>query len=467
MAHVAPATKDAWSYSGDFHVEASGNNRHRRATVPEIKSVFDGTDGAKDRPGHWYEAQLIHYGLPPSKTKGTAKMRLLDALNKGNLAVPSDIRKVESELKKEWAKRDREAKQALKKLSAAVTPVKGSNKRKAGDAQVAVGSGTNVNINLSLSIGPQGNIQVGSAEPVAKKARTTKAAPKEKTAKAASSAKKSTAAPKEKTAKAAPSAKKSTAASKSTPTPTASTPITSATKQTVRRGTSSARATKSVPSRSTAPPPMDQPAPSGRVRQTARRSRPFNPVGYGRSPVATAPPPRFDSTPSHWALPYDEPPPPYPGSPAHVDNDDSTLPPLGLLNGRYRIHLISPPDDADLHRDWHMILTLEGDSLWGSFDIGRHIGIIYMRDRPFHSSHDYLGVKWRGEDKETGLHPKERPNPTALQFLGGGRIAGSIAGGFGSYKTLIKFEGQRVEWQSTRSEISAAEMKREWERWRA
>lgn len=50
--------------------------------------MYDGSDGSKDRPGHWYEAQLIHYGLPPSKTKSTAKMRLLDALNKGNVAVP-------------------------------------------------------------------------------------------------------------------------------------------------------------------------------------------------------------------------------------------------------------------------------------------------------------------------------------------------------------------------------------------
>ena len=75
MSLMPPSVRDGWSYSGDFHVEASGNNRHRRATIPELKAVFDGTDGQKDRPAHWYEAQLIHYGLPPSKTKGTAKMR--------------------------------------------------------------------------------------------------------------------------------------------------------------------------------------------------------------------------------------------------------------------------------------------------------------------------------------------------------------------------------------------------------
>jgi len=31
--------------------------------------------------GHWYEAQLRHYGLPPTKDKNAAKVRLLGALN--------------------------------------------------------------------------------------------------------------------------------------------------------------------------------------------------------------------------------------------------------------------------------------------------------------------------------------------------------------------------------------------------
>lgn len=76
MSLAPPAVRDGWSYSGEFHVEASGHNHHRRATIPELKAVFDGSAGPKDRPAHWYEAQLIHYGLPPSKVKGTAKMRV-------------------------------------------------------------------------------------------------------------------------------------------------------------------------------------------------------------------------------------------------------------------------------------------------------------------------------------------------------------------------------------------------------
>jgi hypothetical protein len=167
MSLVPAVTREGWSYSGELHVEASGHNRHRRATIPELKALFDGSDGSKDSPAHWYEAQLLHYGLQPSKTKGTAKMRLFDAVNKGNLSVPAHIVKVEAELKKEWAKREREAKQALKKLAApaAAKTARGSSKRKADER-------TNININLSVSVGPQGNIQIATTEPAAKKAKT-------------------------------------------------------------------------------------------------------------------------------------------------------------------------------------------------------------------------------------------------------------------------------------------------------
>ena len=70
-----PATRDGESYSGELQAEASGNNRHHRAAVPEIREVYDGSAGANGRPRHLYEAQLMHYGLPPFSTKGTAKMR--------------------------------------------------------------------------------------------------------------------------------------------------------------------------------------------------------------------------------------------------------------------------------------------------------------------------------------------------------------------------------------------------------
>ena len=351
MSLAPPATRDGWSYSGEFHVQASGHNHHRRATIPELRAVFDGSAGPKDRPAHWYEAQLIHYGLPPSKVKGTAKMRLLDAVNKGNLAVPSHILKTEAELKKEWTKREREAKQALKKTSATTTatPAKRPNKRKADDGQAGVISGTTVNLNLSLSIGPQGNVEVRPPGPASKRAKTTSTAKKSKPAK---------------------------------PTPR--------------------------------PPPQTAP----RTKQTARRSRPFNRAGQGRSAASIPQPSRVDATPPQWDSP-DDPPPPYPGSPRHQvdsysedgydnhtkdsydsysgggyhnedDHHGGVLPPLGLLNGRYRLRCTAPHHLADRGEDSALILTLDGEALWGSFEIGPLSGILRLDERPWASSEQPL-----------------------------------------------------------------------------
>jgi hypothetical protein len=55
---------------------------------------------SKDKPTHFYVAQLKHYGLKHLKTKGPAKAALLDALNqKPRLAVPPNIAQIEKSLK--------------------------------------------------------------------------------------------------------------------------------------------------------------------------------------------------------------------------------------------------------------------------------------------------------------------------------------------------------------------------------
>ncbi|KAI6080125.1 hypothetical protein F4821DRAFT_266199 [Hypoxylon rubiginosum] len=83
----------------------------------------------------WFEAQLIHYGLPPSKTKAVARMRLYDAVNGNYLSVPSHIKKLELDLKKEWPKNERETKKALKEIA---PPAVKSAKRKAESSNVDV-----------------------------------------------------------------------------------------------------------------------------------------------------------------------------------------------------------------------------------------------------------------------------------------------------------------------------------------
>ena len=93
MAFVPPISRDGFFYNGDLYVEVGDFNRHKRASLSEIKAILRPDLKAaknalpadkKDPVGHWYEAQLMHYGLPASKTKAVSKSRLLDALNEGS-----------------------------------------------------------------------------------------------------------------------------------------------------------------------------------------------------------------------------------------------------------------------------------------------------------------------------------------------------------------------------------------------
>ncbi|MCJ1405395.1 hypothetical protein MMC11_008623, partial [Xylographa trunciseda] len=119
MAFAPPVSHDHFHYNGALYVTTSSHNRHPRASVAEITALLRPalkgsktrapTPPPKDPVGHWYEAQLVHYGLPVSKSKAVAKTRLLDALNKGVLAVPGEIHRVEEGLRREWEGRERKA----------------------------------------------------------------------------------------------------------------------------------------------------------------------------------------------------------------------------------------------------------------------------------------------------------------------------------------------------------------------
>ena len=156
-----------------FYAEASNGNRHRRATFPELFALFHPSGSAtsatdKEPVGHWYEAQLVHYGLVPSKSKAVAKTRLLDAVNKGSLNVPVRVQKIEDELKKEWLKRDRASKKGTQnpKTSAPKVAAKGKSdeidgrkpapkgKRKRQEKEGVIADGCN--INLSINFGTSG-----------------------------------------------------------------------------------------------------------------------------------------------------------------------------------------------------------------------------------------------------------------------------------------------------------------------
>ncbi|KAI1093409.1 hypothetical protein F5B19DRAFT_133728 [Rostrohypoxylon terebratum] len=425
---LAPAvSKDGFSYAGDMFVESSGHNRHRRATVAELKDHFkSGSD--KDHPAHWFEAQCIHYGLQPSKTKAVARMRLFDAVNTGKLSVPSNIKKLETELKKEWTKSEREAKKAVKDASSSASATKSTKRKAAADSvdfTVSVGD-----INISVSA----NSAAKKSKTTATKAASTATASKTTKQKTASSSSTTKAKPKP-----TASPKKSSSAAPSSSAPTPSTP-------TARGRTSRGRGGHSHqgPGRSGAVALAPSPSPPRRI-QTARRSRGWHPglshtygsrTGYNNGP---------DNDDKNDVSVKAE----------DGDDGDDELKPIGLLNGRYDINITDGMaiDDWDLS----LVLTLNGSQLWGSFDLGCVRGVLKLPQRPYQPSYDPLDFIWRGREDGVGKISYGNNHRGRMKFLGDGRIEGEID------EYGIVFTGRRTSGQNTRSEIDVATMKDEWD----
>ncbi|KAL5605747.1 hypothetical protein FOVSG1_005894 [Fusarium oxysporum f. sp. vasinfectum] len=444
-----PVSEDGFAFAeGVFFAQSSGQNRHRRATATELKEHFtSGND--KDHPAHWFEAQLIHYGLPPSKTKSVARMRLFDAVNAGNLKVPANVSKLETKLKKEWTKNDREAKKgAASKHAAQVTPVKAETKKTS-----APGSKRKANDDKS-------NATAKKPKTVAPKAVTPKAkAPAKTPAKAPAKSTAKTAAKDPETGPAPTLARKpqaarcvrggasqaagrgaSTAATEHTKQPR--------TKQTARRGNSSRWSTGGQ-SRQTARDPSPE-APRFATPQTARRSGAF--AARGRIPAPSG----YD----------DDAPPPYSEFPdqdyssdennGSDDVDEASLAPLGLLNGDYEVESLDVSEQWDFDPDeFQLTLTISGNRLWGRFNLGVYEGVLLFEARPMRSSHDRVWFKWRGREDQGPVIYGDN-NEGWMEFLGDGRIEGWLG------HQSLSFQARRLPGQGTRSSIDARTLQDEW-----
>ncbi|CAM1503575.1 Fc.00g011660.m01.CDS01 [Cosmosporella sp. VM-42] len=421
-----PVCEDGFAFANsEFFAEASGHHRHRRATPAELKTHFtSGSD--KDRPAHWFEAQLIHYGLQPSKTKSVARMRLFDAVNAGKLTVPSHVTKLEGKLKKEWVKKDREAKKALKEVSVPATK-KTPAKKTAGVKREAGDNGS-------------------SSQGASKKPKTATPKDKAKTATPRDKAKTTT-------PKAKPASKAAAATAPARP---------KLASRAARRGGIS-----QGPSRST-PAALPPPAPAPRTKQTARRSGAF--MARGRIPAPPAPPSQDTYHDNSGGFDYDDSPPAYTefDEGSHSDDydeetygdsygEDTALAPLGLLNGRYDVSCPFVTQEWPHYgEDFGIVLTLAGSSLWGSFDLGVIEGVLLLDERPWESSHDLVGFRWRGREGEGQIMYGSR-NQGWIKFLGDGRIEGKF-----DYHS-IAFKGRRCPGQGTRSEIDARTLQDEWD----
>lgn len=384
--------------------------RARTSTVArhaELNEHFSsGRD--KDHPAHWFEAQLIHYGLKPSKTKPVARMRLYDAIKAGKLTVPTHLTSLEDKLRKEWTKNDREAKKDSKAATTSET-----KKRMTAKTTKATGAKR-------------------KADDDSNKSSTSNSTPhRAKKAKTASSS----SIPPSK----APSNAKTSASSRAKPTASITTPdrggssrgygrgasitATSVRSRAVRRGGVSQATRREVSAIFPSSGSRFQP------RQTARRSRPFF-ARRGRIPA-----PRltdqchddYDDLYEHYISQSSDDHDNGDASPSYSDSehDEDTygeyiaLTPLMYINGRYTISCPYAADNWPQYgSNYSLVFTISGSSLWASFDFGIVEGVMYFLDSPTQSSCQPVPFKWRGRETEGSIVHGDH-NEGWIKFLGG------------------------------------------------
>ncbi|THZ84017.1 hypothetical protein D6C84_04470 [Aureobasidium pullulans] len=120
-------------------------------------------------------SQLLHYGLPPSKDKNTAKVRLLQAINAGTLAVPDHVNKLEKEMKKEFVAAAKKAKAAEETTIASIKGKKRTHEEATTNTKVTLIVG-----GITISVDQQTAASITSAATAvpsaAKKYKATKTA---------------------------------------------------------------------------------------------------------------------------------------------------------------------------------------------------------------------------------------------------------------------------------------------------
>ena len=454
MTFAPPVSRGNFHYNGNLYVDVGNYNRHERATVEEVtaflrpdlkKSKKVSVDLSKDQVGHWYEAQLIHYGLPPSKDKARAKMRLLEALNQSKLIVPSNIVNMEAEMKKEYAAAERKAKAQYKASVVPAlkneSPVAGK-KRKQSEPS---GNINNINVNISLGNsfpGFPGAVNATSSPSPAKKAKTAPSKPTGKKPEGAASSK-----PSKKTTKS------------EIEQPASQTP--NRPKQTAR----CPRLTEAwLKDPSIGPGPINPatglriPHPSTLSKGAAEKKTPAKKEPNVKKPSSVTPKPKVEGAtrvkkeagapkepkPKQEAKVKKESPAKPSSKIKHEPNTDLSRipnsPPLGLINGIYDLSCLTVEGEWGC-TDITIILALDGTTIWGAYDLGMFSGILFLPNRPWQASDEPLPFTWRGTENGEGEMSFGDGCEGEISFLGNGRIEGWI----GVYGRCA-FEGvRRVE----------------------
>lgn len=399
---------------------------------------------------------MLHYGIPASKTKAVAKMRLFDAIQSGNLAVPGDIAKIEADLMKQWKKKDRLA--------------------RAG--KLVEGDGSAGGANAAGQIANKRKREDTVTDSGKKKRSKEEKQAKTKTARSSTGG--GTAGDKK--------SDRSKEVKTSSSTPQARNPASLPGEATIR-GTESGRLIEAVSTPTEGRPP--------RTKRTVRRSRPFlfgarqsdrpeTPTEPQVAGPTEGPPRRTKQTARcprggafaggrRWTSVYTEEHPqhglpPLNGlDPTSIQSEEadlwqpsestSPLGRLGLINGEYEIrapYLEEGWPDFVADDGFSLTLVLNQSKVWGAHDFGIFTGIMNIQ-RPQRASYLQLPFEWRGREMNEGQMSFGPRNQGWIQFLGDDRIEGVI-----NCDSWTRFSGRRISGQDARAPRKPADMQDEW-----
>ncbi|KIW92259.1 uncharacterized protein Z519_07243 [Cladophialophora bantiana CBS 173.52] len=335
-------------YKDTLFIDLGPNKRHPRASTADLKGLLLPKRGSapRDQVAHWYEAQLLHYGLPRTKDKNTAKVRLTNALSAKTLSVPQQIVKLETEMEKECARTLRKAK------TAATKPLQGKAAGKATATATTTAARAKKGGGSSSS---KTTIELEIDGMKVKIDRDVLDAAKKSTESKDASSKK-------------PKGAKATSSS-SNPKPAATSKSPAKPKATL----------------SALPKP-----------QTARRSQPFPRSNTSTRPVSDPLQHVGDHTPVsfHHDVEMDDNPPAY----ESLGFDEPTNNPGAVqISGTYFI-----PRKPVFPFDLTLQLDHRQQKLWGRFNVGSKIGVLHADDISRITTGGTISFGWRSEDDNDG-----------------------------------------------------------------
>ncbi|MCJ1280675.1 hypothetical protein MMC21_008505 [Puttea exsequens] len=476
MAFAQPVTRGNFLYNGDLYVDVGNLNRHKRVSLAEITEVLrpdlkksKSGPPLKDPVGHWYEAQLIHYGLPPSKDKARAKMRLLENLNNSNLKVPPGIIAIESDLKKEFAAAERKAK-AQHKASVAANNL-GKKKPKADAKRKLPESGTlapNIHVNINIGSTPPSGLGSFTSQIDSPPAKRTKQIARRGGG------------PSSGLLRAGVQSRSVT--DQSTPSIHShedQAPRKYSTKQTARRSIGSfgigsrdsdsvfdiskltAATNKKAVAKKETNAKSDAKTSKVKVKQEPilKKELSKEPNTKKEPKIKKRPAVKNESAVNKEPAAKKEPKVKKELNVTHrpVTTLTSSYSSLGLINGVYDITCPKLEGEWNNCRDLTLILTLDSTSLWGAYDFGVFAGIIRFAERPWSPSDEGLHFQWRGRETGEGEMSFGDDCHGEMAFVGGGGIAG-IVNLYGD----CPFQGVRRNGPGTPVR-SAVSMRNEWD----